>query len=99
MTFLFLLFLIINKICFVQNQIPFFKRNYQFAISNKQYNEKMIVRNKILSLQLLANSNTNYIYINRFRSLQFKLNKIMSNYFKMPKDDMESIELVLGLLN
>jgi len=72
--------------------------NSPFAIYNKQYKKRINIRNNILTSQLLSKSNTNQLYINKFRSLQLKLNEIFINYFSMKPVEKEVIELIIGLI-
>lgn len=98
MTYIFLLLFIINAISYGQNKMPCSNFNSPFAIYNKQYKKRINIRNNILTSQLLSKSNTNQLYINKFRSLQLKLNEIFINYFSMKPDEKEVIELIIGLI-
>ena len=98
MTYIFLLLFIINAISYGQNKMPCSNFNSPFSIYNKLYKKRINIRCNSLSPQLLSKSNTNQLYINKFRSLQLKLNEIFINYFSMKPDEKEVIELIIGLI-
>ena len=98
MTYIFLLLFIINAISYGQNKMPCSNFNSPFFIYNKLYKKRINTRCNSLSSQLLSKSNTNQLYINKFRTLQLKLNEIFINYFSMKPDEKEVIELIIGLI-
>lgn len=72
--------------------------NYRFSILNKQYRNKMIIRNETLKPLVLCKSNIGPSLIRKCRYLRFKINETLMNYYNMEQDEKEVIELIIGLL-
>ena len=72
--------------------------NFRFSILNKQYRNRMIIRNESLKPFVLCQSNIGQSFIRKCEYLHFKINETLMNYYNMEQDEKEVIELILGLL-